>query len=156
MFQMRIIWNNKIEMEKQMQNEYLIAILFISVCAFFDIKRKEIPVLLIMIFGIVSIILVGISDNPDWMMILYSLIPGAALLTLSLCTRESIGYGDGFVVLVLGVLLGLSKCLSCVFLGFFLLSACSLLLLVLRKVNGKSRIPYMPFLAAGLGVVLFV
>lgn len=138
-----------------MQYEYIAAIIFILIGTIFDIKKKEIPILLIVIFGIVSIALAVRVENQNWQMVLFSLIPGATMLALSLCTRESIGYGDGFVVLVLGVLLGISKCLSCVFLGFFLSSVYSLLLLVFKKVNGKSRFPYMPFLAVGLGVAIF-
>ena len=130
-----------------MQYETIAAIIFILISTIFDIKRKEIPIILLVIFGIASIVLAAKVENQNWQLVIYSLIPGAAMLALSLCTSESIGYGDGFVVLVLGVLLGISKCLSCVFLGFFLSSVYSLFLLVLKKVNGKSRFPYMPFLA---------
>ena len=87
---------------------------------------------------------------------IYSLIPGAFLLAISLCTRESIGYGDGWTVLALGILLGLWKCFVVVFAGFLFSAIFSLILLVLRRVNGKSRLPFLPFITMGLGVVMVV
>ncbi|WP_342757871.1 prepilin peptidase [Kineothrix sedimenti] len=129
---------------------------FIAICCIFDIRKKEIPIFIIVAFGILSLIAVAIAQKPELYSVLYSLIPGAAMLGLSLCTKESIGYGDGFVVLVLGVLLGFVECVFVVLAGLFLSAVVGLVLLVFKKVRGKSRMPFMPFLAAGLGVVFFV
>lgn len=133
-----------------------IAAAFMAICCVFDIRKKEIPVYIIMVFGIVSLVIVAIKQKPELYSALCSLIPGAVMLGLSLCTKESIGYGDGFVVLVLGVMLGFAKCTVAVLAGLFLSAIAGLVLLVLKKVRGKSRMPFMPFLAAGLGVVFFV
>lgn len=129
---------------------------FIAICCIFDIRKKEIPVFIIVAFGLLSLIAVAIAQKPELYSVLYSLIPGAVMLGLSLCTKESIGYGDGFVVLVLGVLLGFVECVFVVLAGLFLSAVVGLVLLVFKKVRGKSRMPFMPFLAAGLGVVFFV
>ena len=129
---------------------------FIAICCIFDIRKKEIPVSIIVAFGLLSLIAVAIAQKTELYSVLYSLIPGAAMLGLSLCTKESIGYGDGFVVLVLGVLLGFTECVFVVLAGLFLSAVVGLVLLVFKKVRGKSRMPFMPFLAAGLGVVFFV
>lgn len=129
---------------------------FIAICCIFDIRKKEIPIFIIVAFGILSLIAVAIAQKPELYSVMYSLIPGAAMLGLSLCTKESIGYGDGFVVLVLGVLLGFVECVFVVLAGLFLSAVVGLVLLVFKKVRGKSRMPFMPFLAAGLGVVFFV
>ncbi len=129
---------------------------FIGICCIFDIRKKEIPVFIIVAFGLLSLIAVAIAQKTELYSVLYSLIPGAAMLGLSLCTKESIGYGDGFAVLVLGVLLGFLECVFVVLAGLFLSAVVGLVLLVFKKVRGKSRMPFMPFLAAGLGVVFFV
>lgn len=137
-----------------MQKQYVLAIIFIIICTVFDLKKKTIPVLIIAISGMLSFGFLFIEET-DWYLVMYSLIPGAVLLMLSLCTKESIGYGDGFIVLILGLLLGITKCVTVVFIGFFVFAIFALFLLLIKKVNGKSKLPYVPFLAIGLGVVLF-
>lgn len=138
-----------------MEKEYVLALVFVISCALFDLKVKKIPSILLLGFGAVSVVFWLTAGTAGWKEAIYALVPGAAMLALGLCTKESIGYGDGFAVLVLGFLTGMVRCLAAVFIGFLLAAVCGLLLLALKKVNGKSRLPYMPFLAAGLGVVLY-
>lgn len=137
-----------------MQIKWMIAIAFMVLLTVIDIKKKQIPVAILVIFGITAAFFLIRSEEIEGVSIAYSLIPGAFLLALSLCTRESIGYGDGWTVLVLGLLLGLWDCLASVFIGLILSALFSLIMLVLRKVNGKSRLPFLPFVTLGLGVVL--
>ncbi|WMC94342.1 prepilin peptidase [Kineothrix sp. MB12-C1] len=139
-----------------MDIQYIAAIIFLGICMVFDLWKREIPILLIGVFGIISLVGTVIIQEFHWHVFLYSLIPGATMLGLSLCTGESIGYGDGFVVLVLGIFLGFSKCALAVLLGLLFSAILGLGLLVLQKVNGKSQMPFIPFIAMGLGVILFV
>lgn len=135
---------------------WVIAIVFMVICAVTDIRKKEIPIVLVILFGVLAAVYIGLFDKQEISSILYSFIPGAFLLALSLCTKESIGYGDGLVVLVLGLMTGCQKCIFIVSIGLLAASICALALLVLRKVNGRSRLPFVPFLAIGLGVMLIV
>lgn len=138
-----------------MNIEYAMAIVFIGICTVFDWRRMEIPALIIHGFGILSLIFSFACRRSELHTLLYSLIPGIILLILGFLTRESIGYGDGLAVLVLGILLGIRRCVAAVFAGFILSAIVALILLTFRKVSGKSRLPFIPFLAAGLGVALF-
>lgn len=139
-----------------MSIEYAAAIIFIGICAIFDWRKMEIPAAVIYGFGAAAFAVVLLFIRPEASSLLYSLIPGMAMLALSMLTRESIGYGDGLAVVILGMLLGIRKCMAAVLTGFLLSAVFALILLIFHKVNGKSRMPYIPFLAAGLGVVLFV
>lgn len=136
--------------------EWIIAFIFMTVCAAWDIKTKTIPISAVILFGIITAVCTGIRGNRDLLSLLYSLIPGALLLTLSLCTRESIGYGDGLLVLPLGILIGLSMCIVTVVSGMIISAVCALVLLVCKKVNGKTRMPFVPFMTMGLGVAFVV
>lgn len=135
--------------------EWIISFIFMIICAVKDIKSKTIPVWMIVLFGIIAILYSGFWGNRGLLPTLYSLIPGAFLLTLSLCTRESIGYGDGLLMLPLGMLVGLSVCVRTVVWGMVMSGVCALILLVCRKAKGKTQIPFIPFLTMGLGVVFF-
>lgn len=134
--------------------KWMIVIIFMAVFTIYDIRKKEIPTVWLFLFGITSLTYVIVNGETEWLSVIYALIPGASLLAISLCTRESIGYGDGWTVLVMGILLGLWECLAVVFAGLIFSAIFSLILLMLGRVNGKSRLPFLPFIAMGLGVVI--
>lgn len=139
-----------------MERNSVLAFVFLIFCSIFDLKNKKIPVILVMFFAGIGMICYFFAEGKSMMSVLLSLLPGAALLALGHCTRESIGYGDGFIVLVLGLFIGFSRCAASVIAGFFISAMFAIVLLLMKKVNGKSRIPYAPFLAAGLGVALWI
>lgn len=137
----------------------IIFIIFLCTCTVFDIRKKEIPIHLILIglissFGViiwqifegtVSVIGVGVS-----------FLPGLFFLLISFITKEKIGYGDGLILIISGLILGFYQC----FLGLCISLICSsvfaLLLLVLHKVKRDSKLAFMPFLTIGIGVSFFV
>lgn len=136
-----------------MQSGWIIAIVCMGVLAIADVKEKAVPSIFLMIFGVIAVIYAVLNREKEWMNILYSLIPGIFLLMVSLCTKESIGYGDGWAVAALGLLIGAEACLLTVCAGLAVSAIFSLILLALHKVNGKSRLPFLPFLMVGLGVL---
>ena len=130
-----------------MEMKWIIISVFMAVCTITDIRKKEIPVAVVALSGLALLFYVIFGEKKQWMDILYSLMPGMLLLMLSYCTSESIGYGDGLVVLVIGI------CIAAVTAGLIISAICAAALLALRKAGGKSRIPFVPFLSVGLGVV---
>lgn len=136
-----------------MKINYLFTISFLLCCTFFDIKTKKIPAWLLLLFTVFGLLpVIQNPEDPFWL----ALIPGTVLLALAYCTKESIGFGDGFIVLILGLFIGYRKCLSAVIVGFLLTSVFSAILLIGKKASRKSRIPYIPFLTAGFGVALWM
>ena len=124
-----------------MQIGWIIAVAGMAVLTITDIKEKKIPVATLILFGITAIIY-RITEGGKWIDIVYSAITGVFLLMVSFCTKESIGYGDGWTVLILGLLVGVEGCLATVCMGLLFSACVSLILLVLHKVNGKSRLPF--------------
>ncbi len=102
--------------------EWIICLIFIVICAVIDIRKKEIPVIVLALFGGCALFYAMIWGERAWVEILYSLMPGFFLLLLGLCTRESIGYGDGLAVMPVGMLIGWKGCIAAV-VGGFLFSA---------------------------------
>lgn len=74
---------------------------------------------------------------------------GALFLIVSRVTEEGIGYGDSWAVLILGIYLGIWELLETLAGAFLLLAAFSAVCMVVKKMSGKVRIPFLPFLAAG-------
>lgn len=86
--------------------------------------------------------------------ILPAVLPGLFLLILAWFTKESIGYGDGISVLLLGGMVGLRNCIWVLGISLLLLSLVGLVLLVIKRVDRKTKIPYLPFLLVAEGMLL--
>lgn len=78
--------------------------------------------------------------------LLLAFIPGILLLLFSKITKEMIGYGDGFVLLVMGCYLSWRRVTSILFLAFGTAGIAALILLLFFKKKGNYRMPFVPFL----------
>lgn len=140
-------------MENNIQITYVLMILvFLGVAAYFDIRYKRIPLWVQgmgVIFGCIGIIIQG----PQWTN-LFALIPGIFLLVLSFVTGESIGYGDGISVLILGGLAGFNNCMWVLCISLIFVSMAGIILIAIKRATRKTKLPYIPFLLAAEGVWL--
>lgn len=73
---------------------------------------------------------------------------GAALLC-RLIVPGAVGFGDVKLLMVLGLFLGTDRAWSCVFFAMLAAFVYSLLLLLMKRANMKTEIPYAPFLLLG-------
>ena len=83
-------------------------------------------------------------------------MPGVFFLILSFVTREKVGYGDGWMLLMIGLFAGYEDCFVILMLGLVLESVTALVLLVFRKIRREDEIPFAPFLLAGMGVIYWL
>lgn len=81
---------------------------------------------------------------------LTGILIGTTALFLAWITREAIGYGDGVVLIALGILLGGSWCFTVVLTAVVASGLWALGLIVLFRKNRKYEIPFVPFLLGGL------
>lgn len=134
------------DMVKNMLYEGLAVLLILFIGGAFDLHKKRIPW---WIFGaglIMSILILLISEDIGILNRLLALIPGLILLLTGFVTRQQIGYGDGIIVLLTGLMVGIKNCLSILVLGFGLIFVFSIFLLLIKKIKKKHRIPFVPFL----------
>lgn len=126
----------------------LCTVVFLAMNSWLDIKRREISLLLTVVYagcGIIYSILQGrkIQDV---------LIPaglGILFLAAGLISRGAIGAGDCWILLALGALLDTETYIRMLCIGFFLAAFWSGILLVIRRKSRKTEIPLVPFLLAG-------
>jgi len=76
-------------------------------------------------------------------------LPGAGILALSLMLKGSIGKGDGYLLCISGLALGLKQNLSILFYALFLAGGTAAVLLGLGKVKRDTKLPFVPFLLGG-------
>ena len=125
----------------------LCTVVFLAMNSWLDIRRREISLLLTVVYagcGIIYSILQGrkIQDV---------LIPagiGILFLAAGLISRGAIGAGDCWILLALGALLDTETYIRMLCIGFFLAAFWSGILLVIRRKSRKTEIPLVPFLLA--------
>ncbi len=126
---------------------------FLVVFSILDLRAGKIPVLLIGAFGIFAL---GyqIWNHMSFGELAAGVIPGIVFLLLAWVTRESIGYGDGLVLLVTGVFCGIVKTIGVIGMSLVFASLLSMILLVLKRAERKTELPFLPCLCSGYLVSL--
>lgn len=137
----------------------IVFIIFLGTCAVFDIKKKEIPFVLIII-GVISSIGINIWQIYEGRLSVasvgISILPGLFFILISFCTKEKVGYGDGLILIVSGLVLGFYQCFLGLCISLLFSSVFAMLLLILHKAERNSTVAFVPFLTLGMGVSLFV
>ena len=135
----------------------MIIITVLGIISFQDLKSRELPLWLIIGCGVLSagkVIYLLAKGQLVPAEMLISLVPGALLLLTSYVTRQGVGYGDGLLALCIGPAVGApalvtGMCVAVITSGLF-----SAVMLVLRKAGRGTKIPFVPFMTFGLGVML--
>ena len=140
-----------------MELEWAANIIMLAFCSVQDIREKEISLWKLQIYGflILGIFLSRffIQKNSLFSLLekgIFGLIPGLLFLFLAKASKEAVGYGDGIILLFIGISIGFWQCLGVLFtalLGIFL-AAAMILILAGRKKN--VRIPFLPVLLTGM------
>lgn len=81
------------------------------------------------------------------------LLPGILFLLYGRLTKEKIGYGDGLLLLVLGVWLDAPELWRVWCLGIWLHFGTVLVLFLAKKIRKEEGVPFLPFLCLSFGVV---
>jgi prepilin signal peptidase PulO-like enzyme (type II secretory pathway) len=88
--------------------------------------------------------------------ILAAVIAGGFFLILVLISKEKwMGMGDVFIGILIGLILGFPQVLVALFLAFWIGAIFSIFLLLLKKKNLKSKIPFGPFLVLATIISIF-
>lgn len=131
-------------------------IILLIILSIYDIKSRCVPVRILAGAGFLSVIYAVsciINSSYSVMECSLALIPGILFLAGGRITSK-IGYGDGFLLIILGLLLGV-RALVTVFMGsLFLTGILSGLLLFCGRVRRNTPIPYIPFLTLAVLVVI--
>lgn len=126
----------------------MIMLIWLLGLSLFDIRYRSVPVWMVLSGGAV-ITGIGICrcvwGESDPAALLSGMIPGIVLLLLALGTRKA-GWVDGIVLMLLGSILGFSQCILAAALSLLMISVLSAVLLIMKKADHGTTIPYIPFL----------
>lgn len=136
----------------------VILFLLLGICAVFDSIRQEIPLAVVWL-GIALAVLWHLWDGQEemtWVTAVLSVFPGAAFWAVSFLTGEKVGYGDGWMLVMIGLFTGPGTCFMILLTGLMLESVVVLVLLAVRKISTDKTVPFAPFLLMGMGVVMWL
>ena len=133
-----------------------VVMIILSVLSLMDYKIRKVPrdVLVSCLAGAVIYRIVFVRI--DWRLALAGALVGGIFVGISKLTREAIGYGDRFAIVILGIYLGLWGLLEVLASAFIVLGLAGLFTFVVQKKRGNWSLPFFPFLTAGylLSVVI--
>lgn len=130
--------------------EALFIFVFLMMMSICDIRSRRVPLPWLTAASFVVCVYTGIrffsGEVMNWTYAA-GLLPGVFFLLAAWGTGK-IGYGDGWILLLLGLMVGYRQCIAVFLLSLLLISGISIILLAAGRVKRNSRLPYIPFLAA--------
>ncbi len=129
--------------------------LFLGYFTYEDIKTRRLSGKGIFLFAIVGGIISVLFPAYRIGQILLGMGIGGGLLIMSLLSKGGIGVGDGIVVLISGIYLGVQENCFLLLLALLVSSLYSGILWIVKKVDRKQKIPFIPFLLVGYIMRLF-
>lgn len=115
-----------------------------------DFRTKKVNSYLCLITILEALLIRKLVINESDIVLLIDMIPGLLLLLVSVLTNEEIGKGDGLVLLYIGCVLGFKQEMEVLLIAFMLSGIIALMMLVGKKGNKKTEIPFVPFLSLGV------
>ncbi len=124
------------------------------ICAVVDWKEKRIPVRFLVLMSFVIGVLSLLCQNTRIASSLFGAGAGVLAFLVSRVTKEALGYGDDWLILILGIYMGGSKILQLLLWASLFSGIVSLFFLFKKKWRRDITIPFVPFLTiAYLGVM---
>ncbi len=114
-------------------------------CSLEDIKKKQVMVYPVLLFGIAGVLLHLYYRNLSIYSLFAGVLLGVALLIIGAVSGQ-IGIGDGLVLLVSGIYLGFWENARLLFHGLLFCGIWSGVLLLMKKKKRKDEIAFVPFL----------
>lgn len=115
-----------------------------------DIKTKEVNVYIFLAAILASLsIRCNLLEEKSFLL-LVDLVPGVFMLFFAKVFKNTIGEGDAMAVMFIGSVVGAINVLIIMMYSLFVSAIICLVLLVVKKVNKKTEIPFVPFLSIGV------
>ncbi|WP_182200451.1 prepilin peptidase [Paraliobacillus salinarum] len=141
------------------QIELLMALLLVSLCAIVivsDIKYMLIPNKILLFFSPLILLVRMLSPlDPWWSPIVGSLLGFIMIFLIILISKGGMGAGDMKLFALLGLIVGYQGILLTFFLSTLLGTIGSAILLIRKKVDRKSPIPFGPFICIAACITYF-
>lgn len=121
-----------------------------------DIRYKKVPLILLIVSNLGALWYQCVMNETDTWLLFMGFAVGILFFFISRVSREGIGYGDSWGIMVLGIFMGIWGVLEVLAASFLLLILAGIVCMLRGKLNRKSTLPFFPFLTAGYVMVVFL
>lgn len=121
-------------------------LLWLAVCDMRKLRVSMVSLAAGMIGTMVIVIIECSTGQRGIVEVVLGVLPSIFLLVLAWLTQK-VGYADGTVLLMIGMLYGYGVTVFILCMSVMMLALVSGILLILRKAGRNTLIPYIPFLA---------
>lgn len=128
--------------------------IFLLISSWLDIRKKMVSGIVLLIFAIIGWIFYFALNPMNILVLAGGMGIGVIVVLISKITDGQIGMGDGGLLCVTGIYMGLYKNLELFFGGLLLASLWGIFLLVTKRGKRKTEIPFVPFLAASYFIMI--
>lgn len=133
-------------MEKYILNAMICGYLLFQ--SYRDIRTRKITVCSVSLFGVAELLFLKYSGQLQIPVAMAGVAVALAILLFARLSGQMIGYGDGAVMLNIGIAAGGRQTVLLFANALFLIAVLALFLLAFKKIRRNSSIPFIPFLAA--------
>lgn len=136
--------------------QQIILLVLFGIYAIEDIRKKTISVQYLPVFALAGVCIHLYLQDMTVIQMMFGMLLGLGILGVSWITEESIGIGDGILLIVSGIFLGGVDnfellCISLLYTALF-----SLLMLMFGICKKNQEIPFVPFLFLAYITMIFM
>lgn len=142
--------------------ETILLAIYLIVLSVFDSRECKVPLAWIsggFLMTMVCLACRCLYNPVEWRWVVLTMVlgmvPGVFALGTAYVTGK-IGFGDGLVLMIAGMMIGYRKCLVLICFSLIAMSVWCIGVLCCRKGDRNTRIPYIPFLTMVYLVWVFV
>ena len=133
-----------------LRNLWMLTLFLTSVAE--DMRKKEVPLEIYPVF-LLPVIILHLAQR-DWLNPLVAVALAGIFYLLAKYSKQAIGYGDAVAIPLLCLLGGFQTAGVIILMALVLVGTVGLVLLISRKANRKTEVPFIPFLAAAYLIYL--
>lgn len=124
----------------------MIIMLFLAIGSYCDIKTRKLPMGFLLLFAGVGLCLNLMWKYQNMETLVWGVGFGVMFFVISKVTKEAIGCGDAWGILILGILEGGRKTVPIVFAAFVFSSVYGLYKMLTSKMKKRDSMPFFPFM----------
>lgn len=133
----------------------IVLVVGLTIMSIEDIRRKEIRRIWLIGLGMAGIVIAIVAGDIDGTQYLFRLVPGIVCFLVAWVTGEQIGFGDAFLIFIMGLYCNVTELINVCMFALILVGIVSVFLMTVAKKSKKYELPFIPFVFLGRMVWLF-
>ena len=132
-----------------------VVFIFLIVIGVIDWRKREIPICMLFFMSLTVLLFAIFCRHVGLSYRLVGALLGVIFFLISKVTKEAVGYGDSWLILLIGIHLGILKALQLLFVASVLSALFAVFYLWKCNWKKSAMLPFAPFLAIAYIGVMF-